>query len=86
MKKNWKQSVVLLMMSFIICIGIVAVPKAVFADTNDIYWGLDNNNKLWISNSPLTDAQKAFKSGEGMWPHGGSIAITITVPFISMMK
>lgn len=73
MKKNWKQSVVLLMMSFIICIGIVAVPKAVFADTNDIYWGLDNNNKLWISNSPLTDAQKAFKSGEGMWPHGGSI-------------
>ena len=73
MKKNWKQSVVLLMMSFIICIGIVAVPKAVFADANDIYWGLDNNNKLWISNSPLTDAQKAFKSGEGMWPHGGSI-------------
>ena len=66
MKKNWKQSVVLLMMSFIICIGIVAVPKAVFADTNDIYWGIDDNNKMWISNSALPENQKTKKQGEGI--------------------
>lgn len=73
MKKNWKQSVALLMMSLIICIGIVAVPKAVFADTNDIYWGIDDNNKMWISNSALPENQKTKKQGEGIWPRGGNL-------------
>lgn len=56
----------------VICFGIIAVPKAAYAGTNDIFWGVDNNNKLWISHNELPAAKKTKLSGKGVWPHGNT--------------
>ncbi|MBR2674500.1 MAG: BspA family leucine-rich repeat surface protein [Mogibacterium sp.] len=72
MKGNLRYKIGLLAMSFIICMGIVSVPKAVFAENENIYWGLDINNKLWISHGSIKVNREMKKQGMGRWPRGGT--------------
>lgn len=43
MKDNLRKRIGFLLLSLVICVGITAMPKAVFAADTDIYWGIVDN-------------------------------------------
>lgn len=73
MKDNLRKRFGFLLLSLVICVGITAMPKAVFAADTDIYWGIDDNNKMWISHNPLSAEKRSRKCGTGKWPCGGTL-------------